>query len=285
MGKASFPKELTAKEIESNNKNWIDQYKAMTDFDKGYYQKLENFFKFHKFTNKPFNLFVQKDVEEYIKVLFDNDYAPNLIDSLISHLSSFKNFLIEQYPDNFNQSFLNNILSLKIGTKEKKYAESRPLTYKQLVLTKQYIKSNIKTEYIFQVFYQLGIDKKNFHICSLDNVVEEEHAFVKDNILIKYNSVIEELLTRVSLEPNFKATSHMITDHLRGIQTHLSENNMLEEGQTLTYNDIIKSHKRFFFICPHCDEKRENLSFNWALVKTNYNNEMQLFCSSCKGQS
>ncbi len=284
MEKASFPKELLTKVIESNNKIWIEQYKTMTNFSKGYYQKLENFFRFHKFTNKPFNLFVLKDVEEYIEVLFDNDYAPNLIDSVISNLSSFKNFLIVQYPDNFSQSFLSNILSLKIGTKEKKYAESRPLTYKQLTHIKQYIKSNIRTEYIFNVFYQLGIDKKNFHVCSPNNAVREKNSFVKENIEIEFNFVIAELLTRVMLEPNFKATPNMISAHLKKIQMYLSDNNLLEEDQTITYNDIIKTHERFFFICPNCDRKKENISSNWILVKTSINNELQLICSECKGQ-
>ncbi|WP_068777892.1 hypothetical protein [Paenibacillus sp. GM2] len=284
MEKASFPKELLTQVIESNNKIWIEQYKTMTNFSKGYYQKLENFFRFHKFTNKPFNLFVLKDVEEYIEVLFYNDYAPNLIDSVISNLSSFKNFLIVQYPDNFSQSFLSNILSLKIGTKEKKYAESRPLTYKQLAHIKQYIKSNIRTEYIFNVFYQLGIDKKNFHVCSPDNAVRKKNSFVKENIEIEFNFVIAELLTRVMLEPNFKATPNMISAHFKKIQMYLSDNNLLEEDQTITYNDIIKTHERFFFICPHCDRKKENISSNWILVKTSINNELQLICSECKGQ-
>lgn len=285
MSKATFPKELLKDEIEIKTQTWLEVYKSKTNFDKGYYQKLENFFKFIKFTNKSFDQFEIHDIEEYLEVLYDNDYSVSLIDSLISNLSSFKTFLINEYPETFSQYFLSDILQLKIGQKDKKYADSRPLTYRQLTMTKLFIKSNIRTEYIFQVFYQLGIDKKDFHCCTPKNALRYERAFVKDNLRIEYNSVIEELIERASRDSNFKATPNMITDHLKSIQLYLSENNLLDPEQTITYNDVIKTHQKFFLKCPNCERKAESISNNWVLVITDYSDEMHLTCVDCKGQN
>ena len=46
MSKPVFPKDLLKEEFLGENKKWVDEYKKETNLDKGYYQKLEKFFKF-----------------------------------------------------------------------------------------------------------------------------------------------------------------------------------------------------------------------------------------------
>ena len=53
--KAVFLKELLNNFMEENNEKWINEYRKNTDYDEGYYQALENFFKFKKYTQKPFS--------------------------------------------------------------------------------------------------------------------------------------------------------------------------------------------------------------------------------------
>lgn len=285
MGRGAFPKELQNEKIELNNQKWIQEYRLATEHGTGYLQQLENFFRYKEFSSKPFNSFVYDDVAEYIEVMKDNDFTAYRIDTLISNIASFKRYLTEKHPENFSPNLLSNLHNLKIGQYEKKYAESHPLSYTQLELAKEFIKNNIRTEYIFQIFFQLGIDKKDFDICSPDNAVMEERAFINRDKRIVFNDVIEELLIRLKTEQGFKATTNMILDHLRKIEIHLKDNAALETDRTIAYNDVIKTHERFFFKCPSCEQKHENTSTNWVLVKIQTSNNLYLVCSHCKGSA
>src|SRR5690606_38311017 len=137
----------------------------------------ENFFRFKLFSDKPFNLFTENDVSAYIEVMIDNDFSMNRINMLVSNLASFRLFLIERHSNFFSQYFLNNINELKLGRPEKKYSESQSLNYQQLELVKKFILNNERTEYIFQILYQLGIDKKDFEVCTPENAIPEKQIF------------------------------------------------------------------------------------------------------------
>lgn len=281
--KALFPKELTNHTMEENNHSWLREYKTKNNFGKGYFQQLENFFKFVRYEKKPFNLFILDDVYSYIEVMIENEFSESRINMLVSNLSAYRNFLVDQYPEHFSINFLKNINDLRLDQPEKKYAESQALNYNQLEITKKYIKSNLRTEYIFQIFYQLGIDKKDFDICSPKNAVIESQTFQKNNRQITYNHCISEILNKINSVPNFKATPHMIRDHLKSIELYLKEQKAIDTSRSITYNDIIKTHERFFVTCPNCGKNRESISNNWVLVKTQHGDTLHLCCSDCKG--
>lgn len=283
-GKAVFPKELLGDSMEENNAEWINEYRKNTPYKEGYYQTLENFFKFKTYVKKPFNLFSISDVSEYIETMIENNFGTNRIDTVISTISSFKKFLTEKHPDVFSENLLKDLLDLKMGTLEKKYNDTQPLNLIQLNYAKEYIKFNIRTEYIFEIFYQLNIKKQDFEICSPKYADKENMLFKKKDKIIKYNHKIQELLDKIATEKKFKVTFAMIPYHLDKIERYLRINGVYEENRKLTYLDIAKTHESYFIKCPNCGKESENLSVNWTLAKIGLSDDYYLVCSMCKGE-
>lgn len=282
--KAVFPKKLLNNFMEENNEKWINEYRKDSNFTKGYYQTLENFFKFKDYAKKPFNLFNTSDVSKYIEIMIENGFSINRIDYIISNINTFKKFLIEKHPDVFNENLLKDLLELKMGKPEKKYIDTQPLNLVQLNYAKEYIKSNIRTEYIFEILYQLNIRKQDFEICLPQYANRENMIFKKKDKIIKYNSKIQELLSKINTVSNFKATFSMIPDHLTKIEQYLKIKGVYNENRTLTYFDISKTHEAYFIKCPNCGIEYENISSNWALAKVDFSNNYYLVCSKCKGE-
>src|SRR5258706_15944138 len=109
MGKPVFPKELMNNQMNESNKKWLDEYKSETNLDKGYYQKIENFFRFRDYESMPFNIFTVSDIEKYVGVMVDKSYKEDTINALPGALSGFKNFLIAKHPTIFDKDFLANL--------------------------------------------------------------------------------------------------------------------------------------------------------------------------------
>lgn len=283
MSKAVFPKNLLNKDINNKNRQWIDDYIKNTNYNKVYYRSLENFFRYVNFENKHFNFFTEKDIQEYIEIMLDNNYAISKIDYTISNISSFRSYLIEKYPEFFSEKFLSNLNDLKLGIPEKKYAESKPLNLIQLNSVKQFIKSNIKTEYIFEIFYQLGIEKKDFNVCIPKNANLKNKYFKNKEKEIIFNEKIMNLLEAIAKLDDFKITPYMVNYHLKKIEEDLKSKGLLTSDETLTYNDIIKTHEMFFIKCPNCRKKIEMVSHNWVLAKPETSKNLYLVCSLCKG--
>jgi hypothetical protein len=282
--KAVFPKELLNNYIEDNNENWINEYKKDTNYKESYYQTLENFFRFKKYARKPFNLFNSSDVGEYVETMIENRFGTNRIDAIISNLSGFKKYLIEKHPDIFSDSLLNDLYELKMGKPEKKYSDAQALNLIQLSYTKEFIKNNIRTEYIFEIFYQLNIRKQDIHICTPENADRKNMVFRKNGTTIKYNNTIQRLLSKIDQIPDFKATYSMVTDHFSRIEDYLKIKGVFSNNRKLSYLDIAKTHEAFFIKCPNCGVEYENISSNWSLAKVNFSEEYYLVCLKCKGE-
>lgn len=282
--KASFPKELLNEFIEENNQNWINEYKTETNLDKGYYQALENFFKFKKYEKKPFNLFTTTDVSDYIEIMIDNSYSENRIDAIISNISSFKKFVVEKHPEIFSAYHLKDLPNLKIGNPEKKYKDSQSLNLVQLNHIKEFIKSDIRTEYIFEIFYQLNIQKRDIEVCSPKYADQQYKSFKKRDKVIRYNDKIQELLTKIEKYPKFKATYTMVNYHFNKIEQYLKAKGVYDLDRKLNYLDISKTHESYFLKCPNCGSEYENISVNWVLAKVDFCDDFYIVCSKCKGE-
>lgn len=285
MSKAIFPKELLSDVVEEYNQKWIDEYKSETEYEKPYYDSLEQFFKFIRFKELSFNKFRLKHVEEYIEVMIEQEFSTKRIDYMISNISSLRTFLLKKYPDLFPIEFLSGLTDLKLGSvDDRKNGVSEPLNLVQLSLVREWIKNKPRTEYIFEIFYQLGIQKKDFEMCTLKYVDKENSCFRKNNNVIKYNKKIAELISKVESNSKFKATFHMITDHIKKIEKFLKDKGVYDINKSLTLYDITKTHERYFVVCPNCGEKCESISENWVLAKTDFCVDMFLVCSNCKGE-
>lgn len=282
--KAKFPKELLADTIESNNQRWIDEFYRDKGLTNSYYQSLKNFFRFIKFSNKPFSLFTLSDIYDYLEVMIENDYGVRRINGVLSFLASLKDFLIEKYPQTFSPHFLADISKIKIENPDKKYFDYKPLNLIQLSYAREFMQQDLRIEYIFEIFYQLGIQKKQFNICSLKYADQETMVFRHKDTIIHYNEKIQELLSKIGALNEFKVDYTMISFYLNRLEEYLKSKGVYDQNKTLTYSDIQKTHERFFVSCPNCGRKNEMISKNWVLTKTNLDNEYFLVCSTCKGE-
>jgi hypothetical protein len=283
MTKPSFPKHLKLKEIEPINKGWLESFKKKTSYKPGYYQTIGNFLKYSKYKGKPFNTFTLADVEDYIFIMWDNGYSSNRTDDVVATISSFKNFLIKN--SSFPSDFLDDILSLQV--KENSISDSEPLSLFQLHHIREYNNSNIIDEFIFEIYFQLGIDKQDLAICTPQNADNEKRCFRFKGKEIRYNQKIEQLISRIQsvdrLEMKIKNIDYR---YLKNVTTHLkSIAGAWQKERALNYSDILKSHQVYMVKCPNvkCGELSENIQQNWVLVKQDFDTEYRLFCSQCKG--
>jgi hypothetical protein len=270
--------------MEQSNKGWFEKFKAKTNHkSKGYYQTVEKFLKFSKYKDKPFNTFTLTDIEDYVYVMWDNNYSAKRTDGVVAAISSFKNFLIKNYS--FPQDFLSNVLTLQVN--ESSVPDSDPLTPLQLHYVREYNERNIVDEFIFEIYFQLGVDKKDLEICVPQNVDREKRCFHSEGKEIKYNEKINQLMRKVEdvdgLETQVKSIDYR---YLKKATTHLKEAGVWKKERALNYSDILKSHEVYMLKCPNlsCGELTENLQQNWVLVKEEFDTEYRLVCSQCKGK-
>jgi hypothetical protein len=208
-------------------------------------------------------------------------------DDVIATISSFKNFLIENCS--FKQDFLHDIRSLQVN--EEGTPDSTPLTLRQLHHIREYNKRDIIDEYIFELFFQLGIDKKDLSICVPQNADYETHFFRYKNKAIRYNERISQILAVIKNATLYDLTTKMQNidyHYFEQVTIHLIKNipGMWEKERPLRYSDILKSHKIYMLKCPNpnCEELSENFQQNWVLLKAEPDTEYRLVCSRCKGK-
>ena len=216
--------------------------------------------------------------------MIESKFGTHRIDFIISDINSFKRFLIEKHPDIVSENLLKDLLELKMGKPGKKYIDTQALNLVQLNYTKGFIKYNIRTEYIFEILYQLNIQKQDIKMCLPQYADKENMVFRKKDKVIKYNYKIQELLIKIETVPNFKATYAMITDHLDKIEQYLRIKGVYAGNKKLSYLDIAKTHEAYFIKCPNCGMEYENISSNWALAKVDFSDNYYLVCSQCKGE-
>ncbi len=286
--RAVFPKELLNDDIEENNQRWINEYKKHTNYDNGYYQALNNFFRFKKFEKKAFNTFLTSDVGEYLETMIENGFGDYKITAIISNINSFRGFLVEKYPQMFSEFLLKDLPDLKMNIMERKNIGAKQLSLVQLQCVKEYIKDNIFCEYFFQIYYQLNIAKKDIKYCHPKYANKRKMVFENDKKQIPYNEKIQEILYKLeamNLQKKYRDNISAVEFHLAKIEEHLKTKGIYNVDKNFTYGDIKKTHEAFFLKCSNCGKESESLSNNWVLAKVDSNNNdyYYLVCSKCKG--
>lgn len=183
-GKASFPKELLNDSIQIDTENWMKEYFSSKNIEKGYKEKLINFFRYRKFENKSFNRFVKQDVNDFIDVLIDNNYSESGINPFLSAIREFKDYLIEKYPNLFEYYFLKDLKGLTFYNPNR--GTESPLKLKILSYIRNYIKNNINSSYMFELVYQLGIEKQQLDLCLPEYADFEQKAFISESSKISF---------------------------------------------------------------------------------------------------
>ena len=279
-------RDLTLDEMEQTNKKWFEEFKAVHHEDPGYYQTVEIFLRYSKFKGRTFDTFTTRpDIEDYILTMWERNYSPGRTDGVIAAISSFKNFLITNYS--FPQDFLFDILSLQVN--EKSVSDSSALNLSQLHYIRKYNSLDITDEYIFEIYFQLGIDKKYLSICIPQNAVIENRCFRYKDKTITYNERICQLLDRINNVNDLKMKMKNVDYHyFKKVTDYLIEQapGVWRKDRALCYSDVLKSHQRYIIRCPNpnCEELSENIQQNWVLVKTEFDAEYRLDCCWCKGR-
>ena len=278
--KYEFP---LCQQLEPTTQKYFSEYKVITEFKEGYYQRLERLLKYLKFQDKPIDTYSLSDIEGLIISMWENGYKVKTTNAYIGALRGFRKFLIENCS--FTDDFLGGLEQYYIN--DKTTFECEPFSLKQLNLIREYNKSKPEFEFIFEVFFQLGIDKKDISICSPKNCDQSQKAFLKGKKKIFYNTKISDLLHGdLEIAEIEKVGGNVDYFYFRQLTQFLVNEKMVyPSGDQITYSEILKSHDLYIIPCPNpnCRELTENISSNWVLVKSETDSDFRLFCKNCKG--
>ena len=272
------------KSIEGINKIWFEDFQVHTD-NITYHNNIERLLKLKIFSDRPFNTYDMDDIFNFCELLESLPVSPSTINNYLSAIVTFKDYLINKFPNDFNKLFLSEVGDLR--QKGLKQFERIPLNPYQLNLIRKYTDTKPITKYIFEIFFQLGIDKKDIEFCNIQNINYEKMEFKTNKDPIKYNVVIQNILLKYSgVISKVPLTTDKASSRFETITGYLIKNNAngkYSKKRLLCYEDIKMSHDLFIFTCPNCKVKHENLASNWVLAKTEFEEEYRLVCSLCKG--
>jgi len=235
-----------------------------------------------QFWNKPFNIVTSDDFKNLIAVLKKNN-APDTVKNYISSISSIKSYFINKQDPRFPSGFLDGIEKEKIIGNP---SDAEALTLAQLAEIRAFFKdiknrSELISEYIFELIFQLKIEKKGIMSCAPQMADKDRRVFTIEDNEIQYNEKIAQLIEKNSEGFEDKWKPGRIDTSLKHITKHLSNWN---KSRDLKYNDIVESHRKYVIQCPNCPNKAENLADNWVLVRIEPENNYRLVCSECKGR-
>jgi site-specific recombinase XerD len=268
--KRTLPKNLL-KDIKPANKVWFEKYKSESDSQKKYYQpNVQEFLEFCSYNSEKEIIDIDRtDIDSYIAALKQFTDSPYTINRRISAISFFRKFLCSKYPDVFGEKFLSDLPSHEHT--DENPTDIKALSLKQLSYARKYNRRSVKDEYIFELFFQLGIDKKKLIACT----------FSKDR-----NPQIDEIIKKVS---KGKVTDGTINSYFSRITTYLKKQGIYEKSRrNINSYDLTESHKSYFFQCPNCKKTFENTANYWVLAKvkfenSDYQDEYRIVCAQCKG--
>ena len=83
---------------------------------------------------------------------------------------------------------------------------------------------------------------------------------------------------------DFEVTDDMSNKYLERITKNLIQEGNFYKDTNLNMFDIRETSKDFFLECPNCKRRLENVSRNWVLAKTDYDDDFRLVCCICKGE-
>jgi len=177
-------------------------------------------------------------------------------------------------------------LSKFISHKKTKKTNGTILSLPQISYIRKYNEGNVYDEYMFEVLFQLGVQKKYLKYClpRYADFASKLFVFGEGKEPIKYNNLVEELLPKVLdekiLEDKIKKINHQYFSRL---PDYLLDKKIIPENRKLNSSDILVSHQAYCFTCPGCGYEFENVAQNWVLAKMKFDDQPRLFCAQCKG--
>ncbi|MCD4752382.1 MAG: hypothetical protein K8R40_04865 [Anaerolineaceae bacterium] len=271
---------------------WSSEIFKKRDYKSPQPAQVRIFLESSEFIDRPFSTFRMADIEEYIFKLVQEKLGNSSINTRISAIKAFRKYLVEdpKYPK-FNASFLPNLNNLRREEDKSKKDKDAALTLKQIVYLRKFFAQSPRKykcqEYMFEVYYQLGIQEKEIEVCIPANANFDKGCFITTgNEPIEYNEKIKSLFGQLSdrditqLKPNSsKRKFETIDDKLKD-----KYSNDFRENFELGYESIKNSRKKYFMECPECGRHVENIAENWVLLELDKDQELRLVCNMCKGK-
>ncbi len=246
------PEELG--ELSPENIKWFEVYEkhANAPKTKEYRDKVRQFLEYKKHNQKPFSSFEQADVSNFIAMLEREGYKAGGTDPFISAISKFAEILRGEYPETFPPSFLSNIS--KSRKNEAGESSGEVLTLGQISLIKKYTleQGDLFEKYIFEKLFREGVQLEKLQIMGENDFDGENDFIYKANLYFKK---ITQYLTKSG---KYKKTTNINSEHFK------------------------QSHQAYFFLCPTCQKRIENVAENWVLMRTSFNDEYHLVHTACK---
>ncbi|HNW87373.1 MAG TPA: hypothetical protein PKJ47_10585 [Candidatus Limiplasma sp.] len=266
------------------NQKWLDEYRNDRKIAAPTFRRIEIALQFKDIASKPFNMITNDDLRAYVDARKGFGYESNTTASVISHLSTFAEYLKGKYPEVFEKTFFIDVNQVTPQRETQRPAQA--LNYIQISAIKRYVKSEPKLLYFFELILQTSVNKDEIRYCiprnSNSNSMEFSH---KGRMICKYNDVIQDIINRYENDTDLYINTYDIATFLRRITEYLQELGVFSRSRDITFQDIRETQKKFFFTCPNCGRKLENHMSNWILAKTEYDDDLDyhLFCKYCKG--
>jgi len=253
------------KEMAPKNKEWFEKYKTKTP---SYYTNIQEFLEFCAYKNDKYISQLDKtDIDSYFKTLKEFHAKPPTIHGRYSALSDFRNFLHALDSYTFDEKYLSAILDYEqIEIKKPTIKKALSLTQVKYVREYNHLSAkSVKDEYIFELFFQLGIREIDLVACK----------FPKNK-----SAVVEEFIKKV---PKGSIKVGTINSYLQRITNHLKKIGLYDEnGRLISSGDLTENHEAYCLQCPNCKISFENIPENWVLTRTESDQDFRLYCSHCK---
>lgn len=253
------------------------------DLEEEYRKNVRRFLRWKEIGNKNINELNNNDIANFFIVLNENGYSYSRKIQYLEPIKKFRLFLITQHG--YSENYLSKVLDLVIEDDEEG-TESKGTIYtlEQLNSIREFNKRNLIDEYIFEVYFQLRIQKKDLRKCIPKNSVSKEKCFHYKNEKFFYNRAISQLLEHdIDSEDLLSHASEIDHYYFRRLTQYMRSEGLIDNKSNLIYQDIEKSHDKYILRCPNCGELTENIGENWVLIKTNTDSDFRLYCRSCKG--
>jgi hypothetical protein len=251
-GPAKIPPEELRKLI-PENKKWFEIYEnhAKAPTTKEYRDKVRSFLEYKLHNQEAFSLLDRTDVSNFIAMLERVGFDAQSTDTFISAISGCAKILHKEYPDTFTSSWLDDLLPERKNADGK--STGKVLTLEQISLIKKYTfeQGNKVEQYIFNKLFCEGTKLEEIQ-------GSEKEGFAEDVDFIDEANKYFSKITRYIEKKTYKETARINSAHFK------------------------LSHQKYFFPCPFCQKKIENIAENWILVRTEYYDEYRLVHADCK---
>ena len=258
------------KEIASHNKLWLEKYQTESNNRKEYYPDVQEFLEFCAHNNdKEVQYIDRTDADLYITTLKEYTNSSFTINRRLSALAGFRNFLRSQYPQEFGEEFLSDLPPHERTDENPK--DIRALSLEQVSYIRKYNRRYLKDEYIFELFFQLGIDNNDLIACKFPRIRTAQ---------------VDEIIKKV---PKGEVVEGTINSYFTKITKHLKKQGKYDENRrSINSYDLAESHQAYFLKCPNCRRTFENIAENWVLARVKfdeagYQDKYRIVCAQCKG--